>query len=71
MPAAALGLGAAVVTRRDTVEIMLETVANLAGIPCNGPPYRNPPPLDEPARYIGRPPPDLGAGFAALPAARR
>ena len=46
-PQPPFGLGSAVVTPR-TVEIMLETLANLAAL-LQRPAYRNPPPLDAPA----------------------
>ena len=67
-PQPPFGLGSAVVTPR-TVEIMLKTFANLAGM-LQRPAYRNPPPLDalpELAALL----PDLGAGFARCQAARR
>ena len=67
-PQPPLGLGAAVVAPR-TVEIMLETVANLAAF-LQRPAYRNPPPLDD-LPVLAAPLPDLGADFARCQAARR
>lgn len=67
-PQPPFGLGSAVVTPR-TVEIMLETLANLADL-LQRPEYRNPPPLDA-LPELTAPLPDLGAGFARCQAARR
>lgn len=67
-PQPPFGLGAAAVTPR-TVEVMLETLANLAEF-LQRPASRNPPPLDDlPA--LSAPLPDLGTGFARCQAARR
>ena len=61
-PQPPFGLGSAVVTPR-TVEIMLETLANLADI-LQRPEYRSPPPLDA-LPELPVPLPDLGAGCQA------
>ena len=67
-PQPPFGLGSAVVTPR-TVEIMLDTFANLAEF-LQRPAYRNPPPLDD-LPELPAPLPDLGAGFARCQADRR
>ena len=67
-PQPPFGLGSAVVTPR-TVEIMLESLANLAEL-LQRPAYRNPPSLAA-LPELAAPLPDLGAGFARCQAARR
>jgi hypothetical protein len=67
-PQPPFGLGSAVVTPA-TVEIMLDTMTNLAKL-LRQPEYRNPPPLDDLPELAGTLP-DLGASFARCQAARR